>query len=59
MPVLFVAGAQSFLGTIANTKLEKIAENGTVFLTPAAGTILPQLAAPLPLCWLTHSEWPD
>lgn len=42
LPVLFVAGEKSFLGTIAETVLEEIAENGRVFLTPRSGHYPPE-----------------
>jgi pimeloyl-ACP methyl ester carboxylesterase len=42
MPVLFIAGAESFLGTMAQTVLEEIAENGCVSLTPGSGHYPPE-----------------
>jgi len=42
MPVLFVAGAESFLGTMADVVLKEIAEDGSLTLIPQSGHYPPE-----------------
>lgn len=42
MPVLFVAGAESFLSTVAEAMLKEIAEDGRVALVPRSGHYPPE-----------------
>ena len=42
MPTLFVAGAESFLGTMPETVLGEIAENGSTMLIPRSGHYPPE-----------------
>jgi pimeloyl-ACP methyl ester carboxylesterase len=42
MPTLFVAGAESFLGTMPNVVLNEIAENGRTTLVPCSGHYPPE-----------------
>ena len=42
MPTLFVAGAESFLGTIADVVLQEIAEDGSLTLIPRSGHYPPE-----------------
>jgi pimeloyl-ACP methyl ester carboxylesterase len=42
MSTLFVAGAESFLGTMSEVVLEEIAENGRAILIPRSGHYPPE-----------------